>query len=241
MGVNKLPKVANIAQAVDLGKGSTAVMSFLQTSLLTQFNKERVIEDYSAVLEAVDETKNMAQLRDDLKATASSNCWHATANARAVAIFKPDSVTHMDGAAIQGIQELNQALGKDHELSDIVMAYYIDDNSLFNRGYIVNKQVIDDHNPQQQKMLDVIDKIFHSWLVSNNMSADDSGVIYTKDKQGNLTQRAKREDITRLLAEPDTGLSSTIEKIDPNIKLTMLWTPPEEPKAEARVGASAGG
>lgn len=238
MGMNKLPKVANVAQAIELGQSSHNVMTYLRDHLLDSLQKERAVGDYTDVIQAVDETKKMAQLREEFLATISSGCWHGTASSQSVAMFKPNSVTHVDGQAIEGIQELNQELGKDNELSDIVMAYYIDDNAQFNRGYIVNQEIVDDSNPQHQKILEVVDKIFHSWLISNGMLADEHGVIHIKDKNGDLTQKAKREDIARLLEDPDKGLRNTVEKIDPNIQLSMLWSPPEE-ASHPEIGAGA--
>jgi len=94
-------------------------------------------------------------------------------------------------------------------------------------------QVVDVRKPDGKKMLGVIDKMFHSWLVSHDMASDEQGYIYHRNKNGDLGEKlagTEVETFKTLLEDPNTGFQTTIDKIDPNIQIGLIWAPPEMPE-----------
>ncbi len=225
-----LPQAGCIGQATELARSSKHVMTFLSTKVRSMVTKHRAQDEYAHVLSLMDETSKVTDLRDAYLQAISNKCWTATATSVDLDNIKSHSGDYLIVPAIEGIKELNAALGEDNRLSNIMMAYHVDDKGQFNRGYVVNDQVVDENNDDHKKMLEVIDKMFHSWLVSHNMASDAEGIIHHRKKNGDLGKIVKAEEVTELLNHEETGFQNTITQVDPNIKLEMLWSPPiEEP------------
>lgn len=228
-----LPQAGCIGQATELARSSKHVMTFLSTKLKSIVTKHRAEDDYAEVLSLLDETSKVTDLRHTYLQGISSKCWTATATAADLDNITSHSGDYLIVPAIEGIKELNAALGEDNRLSNIMMAYYVDDRGQFNRGYVVNDQVIDENNDDHKKMLEVIDKMFHSWLVSHNMASDAEGIIHHRKKNGDLGKIVKAAEVTELLNHEETGFQNTITQVDPNIQLEMLWSPPTEEPMDA--------
>ncbi|PJD90426.1 MAG: hypothetical protein CK424_08940 [Legionella sp.] len=228
-----LPQAECIGKATELARSSKNVMDFMSTKLRSIVTKYRADDEYGSVLSLMDETCKVTELRHNYLQAISSKCWTATATPVDLENIKSHSGDYLILPAMEGVKELNAVLGEDNQLSNIVMAYYIDDKGQFNRGYVVNDQVVDEHNDEHKKMLDVIDKMFHSWLVSHNMASDAQGVIHHRKKNGDLGSIIKAEEVTELLNHEETGFQNTITQVDPNIQLEMFWSPPmDEPAVE---------
>ena len=221
------PEPQAIAKADELGRGSAVSMAFIEQGVTAMAKKLRILPDYNDILEAIRTSIESLAARGELLARVSKECWYGTAEEQQVEVFKSGTFNHVDGSAIQGIKKLNANLGKGHELSDIILVYDVDNNAQFNRGYMVNQEVMDVNNAEHKKILDVLDKIVHSWLVTNGMRADDTGVVFHKTEGTNRPKKTRPDDILRLIADEDKGLINTVKKLDPNINLSLVYAPPE--------------
>ena len=233
MGAN-LPDSQQIIHACELGRSSLRVMTYLSERLRVTLHKSRAQADYEVDIKAVDETFKITERRDGLMQSTSSKCW---INPKLVTdtdlnIFKADTLNYLDVSAMNDLEALNLVRDADHQLSDIVMAYYIDENAQFHRGYVVDDQVIDDTTEEHKKIVEALDKMFHSWLVTNKMESDDDGFIYVQNGKGKLEQTVNSAEVLELMQDPDNGFQRTVEKIDPNIKWSMILMPPETVKQE---------
>lgn len=218
-----LPDGKSIANANQLSSTSSVVNGFLRAKLNQILHKNHAVDEFKSINHALDETTKVTQVRAKLIAELSGKTWHALAVDTDLEVLKAGTVNYLDASAIEGIQVLNKKLGGDNQISKISMAYYIDENSQLNRGYVVNDQVLRDKNDEL-----VIDQMFHSWLISHNMASDDNGFIYRRTKDGVVTtQLVPADEIRGLLESPTTGLGTTIKKIDPDIELKLFWSAPE--------------
>ena len=221
------PEPQAIEKAAQLAGSSAVSMAFLEEGVTARATKMRNLPDYNAIIEEIHSRMASLAVRDALSDRVSKKCWDGRAEEQQVEVFKPGNFNYVDSQAIQGINELNVSLGNGHELSEIILVYDVDENAQFNRGYMVNQEVMDASNPEHKKILDVLDKIVHSWLVTNGMYADDVGVVFHKTKGANLPKKIQRDDILKLIADENKGLMSTIKKLDPNMNLSLVYAPPE--------------
>jgi hypothetical protein len=221
------PDADAILKANELSANSLEAVIFLDQALTAKVTKLNLVEEHQQTLEIIHHTKKSLEVRNELLDRVSEKCWRGDAEEQQVELFKPRTFNYVDGPAIQGIKELNASLGKGNELSQITLAYDVNEDSQFNRGYVVNQQVIDENKEQHKNMFNVLDRIFHSWLVTNDMIADDMGVIFHKANEGELPKKVKREALLGLIGDPEKGLLNTANKLDPNINLSLVWSPLE--------------
>lgn len=230
MGVSVFDKPPKISEANELARSSPRTIQFTEDTLKKRLSEQRLLDDpvYKSVLGAIDKTKQTAILTEQKRQTASAHAWVAQADPQEMSVFKPGALSDADVDAIEGINALKAEFGVDNEISEIIMLYDVDDAGKFTRGYAIDKTVIDPNNAEHQKKLETLDKIFHSWLLDQGMSADDNGVIYHKDARGELTQHVKKEDILNRIEHKEHGIkASKMSKIAPEIRLTLQWSPPE--------------
>ncbi|MCR9192799.1 MAG: hypothetical protein NXI01_09140 [Gammaproteobacteria bacterium] len=229
-----LPQALCVDNARKLACSSKAVMGFLINTFNAKLTHLRATEEYSDITAALNETNKVTELRSQfLEAISSKTFRGAASKADLDKIKSQDTFNYMDIPAMEGMAEINEQLGADQQVSQIVMAYYVDENAQINRGYVVNDQVVDESTPDGKKMMGVIDKMFHSWLVSHDMASDEQGFIYHRNKNGDLGEKLAGTEVETFkssLEDPNTGFQTTIDKIDPKIQIGLIWAPPEEPE-----------
>ncbi|HVT61945.1 MAG TPA: hypothetical protein VHD33_00445 [Legionellaceae bacterium] len=222
-----MPQAQCVAQAVELARPSKNAMDYLVVTLNAKITHYRVQEEYEPILKAVDESVKISEIRYQFLNEISQKTWTATATTIDLEKIKTSPADYLMVPAREGIEKISESMG---QVSDITMVYYIDENAQFNRGYIVNDQIVDESNPEHLKMMQVLDQMFHAWLVSHDLASDTNGIIYKRKKDGDLGEKVDPTILLEILNDPETGFQNTVAKVDPDIHLTMLWTPPEGPE-----------
>lgn len=217
------PDGQSIAWADQLSSTSAHVNAYLRKKINEILRKHHAEEEYKSIIEALDETTRITRIRAKLMEDISGKTWAAIATESELENLKANTINYLDASAIEGMEHLKEHLGADKKVSNITMVYYIDANSQLSRGYLINGELIANKEDEL-----VVDKIFHSWLISHDMASDDKGMIYRRLKDGKVTdQLVPWQEVKSLLDEPTTSLQITAKKVDPNLEFTILWAPPD--------------
>lgn len=214
------PDTQSIMAFDELTRTSPSAHYYGRQKLNLAVIKYHMQEDFNNIDKALDESSKIVDLRSQYLSAISKTVWAAAATEAEIKRFM--DVNRMDVSASERIKTLDQ------KISTLVMAYYIDENGILNRGYVVNDQIVDENNAEHAEMLKFLDEMFHSWLVSHDMASDENGILHRTTKDGSLTDVVSSDDVRQLLENAETGFELTVRKIVPNIdELRMVWSPPE--------------
>lgn len=224
----KLPSNQKIEKIRQLCGNNSELLLYWRDDLIMVVKKTRADEEFSGVFSALDDTIAIAQHQE--REAAKVDMYGG--DIQDIYKLEPNNINQLDFMAKN---ELN-ALSKHEKdrLTDVTMIYDVTDKGDFLRGYLSNGAPLDPFNDDDKKIISVMDKAFHSWLISHDMLSKD-GIIYKnepKDRGGNPTEIVSLKTLDSLLSNEKTGLDEPVRKLDENLVVTVFKQ--EKPAAPQR-------
>lgn len=212
MGINKKdPDASALTKCFEICAGDLGCLQYIQTEvdvIKKKFSSEEVSQ---TIILAVNDTVAFANYVATKRENLKQKLWSGTISPQELSQLRSDYFNYQDMLAQKKLQAIDEKVLAN---KDITMYYDINDKSEFVRGYVSNDEQLNDNDEQEKKIIELYDQCFHSWLVANKMSSQ-NGVIYdtTKlDKKGNYINKAKPEDVVRLINDPVQGLGAAVMK-----------------------------
>ncbi|MDP3561131.1 MAG: hypothetical protein Q8R83_03000 [Legionellaceae bacterium] len=166
-----------------------------------------------AASDAISDTVSMATYIAEKRTELLSKLWDGTITEEELLMLKPGYFTFQETMAQKALQELDVNV-REEKLNNVSMIYNVNDKSEFIRGYLRNNKQLNANDDDDKKIINILDKSFHSWLLNNGMTSV-NGVIYTTDKldkKGAPINKANPKEVSTLIVDPVKGLAKKQEK-----------------------------
>ena len=206
----------SILKAFNIAGNSAEVVAYLHTSLQSPavVNAFASSNQASMLTNICDNVQLQCDYLDDL--SKKRNIWGG--DVVSIEKTQPTAANFQLNEAVKQLQQL-AVDEKDAALQHITLVYQMNDNAQFLRGYVQNDQVLDANNAQDEKVLNVVDQIFQSWLVENSMESRD-GVIYKVDDAAEQ-QHVDPHVFATVLNDPVRGLNAFAKTVDNNFDIAI--------------------
>lgn len=216
------PENAQSRKALEMARGNPDLIQYVKTKIENVGKQFKCEEEIQTVVNAVNDTLAMADFVKNITNPLFGKCWDGTITSQEIEMLKPGYFNYQDLLAQKKLQEIDEMIISE-KMKNVVMVYDVNEKSEFVRAYISNGKQLETNNSDDQKIIDLYDQCFHSWLVFNNMSSQE-GVIFSTsklDKQGKYTEKANPENIVNLINDPERGLDASLKKQNQSLSLQV--------------------
>lgn len=233
------PESLALSKAIEVCGGNLSSLEYLEKAyaeVMANFKQNGGVQDAMSVIA---DTVEMARFVHNERSGLDSKIHDGTITEDELKVLAPDYFNFQDLLTKRKLEDIDKELLAD-KFKNILMVYEISDSSEFVRGYVSNGEQLSEKIADDNKIIDLLDQAFHSWLVSNGMINHD-GIIYDKstvDSKGNYTKKINPKDFKKLISSPDKGLDAAIKKQDKTLSLEVMINK-TGPKAESAAKADS--
>ncbi len=204
---DKAPDNVAMAKIIELTGGNLELLHEIKADHDGLVAKNRTEEYSKDAKSALDDTISVATYIDEKRQDLAKKLWDGTITEDEIEMLHPEYFSFQESLAQKALQELDANV-RAEKLHQVTMIYQINDKSEFVRAYLHDGKKFNHDNEQDEKIINILDQSFHSWLLKNKMVSVE-GVLYKQagSKGGKPTQKADPSVVSALLEDAQKGLA----------------------------------